>query len=124
MNAPAKILLNLFLIFPACATLLRSEDGSMNQQIPAAPRQQPGIVTPPTSQKSTAPSAQSRLSSSETGRLEDFIAEALRDNREIRAAQKRYEASLERRSISSSLPDPRLSISSANVGNQIGRAHV
>jgi outer membrane protein, heavy metal efflux system len=51
--------------------------------------------------------------------LNDLVAEALRDNRDIRAAQKKYEASLDRRSVVSSLPDPRLTLASVNAGNPI-----
>lgn len=47
--------------------------------------------------------------------LDDLIAEALRDNRDIRAAQKKYEATLDHRSVASSLPDPRLSFLSAST---------
>lgn len=51
--------------------------------------------------------------------LPDLVEEALRNNREIRAAQKKYEAGLDRRSVVSSLPDPRLSLASVNAGNPI-----
>src|SRR5258707_10799250 len=47
--------------------------------------------------------------------LNDLVEAALRDSREIRAAQKKYEASLDHRSVVSSLPDPRLSLLSAST---------
>lgn len=49
--------------------------------------------------------------------LEDLTEEALRNNRDIRAAQKRLEASQQRPSLVSSLPDPVLSFASGNIGN-------
>ena len=51
--------------------------------------------------------------------LEELVKEALQENRDIRAAQKRYEASRQRPSIASSLPDPMLSFLSNNIGNPI-----
>ena len=55
----------------------------------------------------------------ETLLLDDLVDEALRNNREIRAAQKKYEASRQRPSQFSSLPDPLLSFASNNIGNPI-----
>lgn len=51
--------------------------------------------------------------------LTGLLAEGLRSNPEIRAAQKRYEGSRLRPSIVSSLPDPVLSFVSNNIGNPI-----
>ena len=68
---------------------------------------------------SSSLSLQSRRPVAETVLLDDLVAEALRDNRDIRAAQKKYEASRQHPSVVSSLPDPRLSLVSNNVGNPI-----
>jgi len=51
--------------------------------------------------------------------LADLVEEALRNNRDIRAAQRKYEASRQRPSQSSTLPDPTLSFMSNNIGNPI-----
>ena len=51
--------------------------------------------------------------------LNDLVEEALRNNRDIRAAQRKYEASRQRPSQSSTLPDPMLSFSSNNIGNPV-----
>src|SRR5579872_3083890 len=48
--------------------------------------------------------------------LASLVDEALRNNREILAAQKRYEASRQRPSQESSLPDPTLSLGYASNG--------
>lgn len=56
-------------------------------------------------------SAQERL------RLEELVAEALRANPEILAAQKRYEAARQRPTQDSSLPDPMLSLGYASAGS-------
>jgi outer membrane protein TolC len=52
-------------------------------------------------------------------RLADLVEEALRNNRDIRAAQRKYEASRQRPSQASTLPDPTLSFMSNNIGNPI-----
>jgi outer membrane protein TolC len=49
--------------------------------------------------------------------LDELISEALRNNPEIRAAQKRYEAARERPVQQSSLPDPVVSMGYASVGS-------
>ena len=51
--------------------------------------------------------------------LADLVEEALRNNRDIRAAQRKYEASRQRPTQSSTLPDPTLSFMSNNIGNPI-----
>jgi outer membrane protein, heavy metal efflux system len=51
--------------------------------------------------------------------LNDLIEEARRGNPEILAAQKRYEASRQRPSQESSLPDPTLSVGYASNGNPL-----
>jgi cobalt-zinc-cadmium efflux system outer membrane protein len=51
--------------------------------------------------------------------LQDLINEALRDNQEILAAQKRYEASRQRPRQQSSLPDPTLSLGYFSNGNPL-----
>jgi outer membrane protein TolC len=56
-------------------------------------------------------------SAEERLRLEDLIAEALRANPEVVAAQKRYEAARERPAQESSLPDPMLSLGYTSSGN-------
>jgi outer membrane protein TolC len=53
----------------------------------------------------------------ETLRVTDLVAEALRNNPEILAAQKRYEAACQRPSQESSLPDPVLSLGYASSGS-------
>jgi len=51
--------------------------------------------------------------------LQDLINEALRDNQEILAAQKRYEAARQRPRQQSSLPDPALSLGYWSNGNPL-----
>src|SRR5271157_5084772 len=51
--------------------------------------------------------------------LPSLVEEALRNNREILAAQKRYEAARQRPSIASSLPDPTVSLGYASNGNPL-----
>lgn len=51
--------------------------------------------------------------------LGDLVEEALRNNREIRASQRKFEASRQRPAQQSTLPDPTLSFSSSNIGNPI-----
>ena len=51
--------------------------------------------------------------------LQDLVAEALRNNPEILAAQKRYEAARQRPRQESSLPDPTLSVGYASNGNPL-----
>jgi cobalt-zinc-cadmium efflux system outer membrane protein len=51
--------------------------------------------------------------------LQDLINEALRDNQEILAAQKRYEASRQRPRQQSSLPDPTLALGYFSNGNPL-----
>jgi len=51
--------------------------------------------------------------------LHDLINEALRDNQEILAAQKRYEAARQRPRQASSLPDPTLSLGYWSNGNPL-----
>jgi outer membrane protein TolC len=51
--------------------------------------------------------------------LQDLINEALRDNQEILAAQKRYEAARQRPRQQSSLPDPTLSLGYWSNGNPL-----
>jgi outer membrane protein TolC len=51
--------------------------------------------------------------------LDDLVAEALRNNREILAAQKRYEAARQRPGQESSLPDPALSLGYTSNGNPL-----
>ena len=48
--------------------------------------------------------------------LDALVAEALKGNREVLAAQKRYEASRQRPSIAGSLPDPMLSLGYSSSG--------
>jgi outer membrane protein, heavy metal efflux system len=49
-------------------------------------------------------------------KLDDLIAEALRANPEIQAAQKRYEAARQRPALDSALPDPMLSVGYTSAG--------
>jgi outer membrane protein TolC len=51
--------------------------------------------------------------------LNDLVAEALRSNPEILAAQKRFEAARQRPSQASSLPDPTLSVGYSSNGNPL-----
>jgi len=51
--------------------------------------------------------------------LQDLINEALRDNQDILAAQKRYEAARQRPRQQSSLPDPTLSLGYFSNGNPL-----
>lgn len=51
--------------------------------------------------------------------LPQLITEALAHNREILAAQKKFEAMQARRSVASSLPDPTLSFGYRNMGNPL-----
>jgi outer membrane protein TolC len=51
--------------------------------------------------------------------LKDLVREALRGNPEILAAQKRYEAAVQRPSQASSLPDPTLSLGYSSNGNPL-----
>ncbi len=51
--------------------------------------------------------------------LKDLIAEALKNNREILAAQKRYEAERQRPRQAGSLPDPTLSVGYTSNGNPL-----
>ncbi|HZT33244.1 MAG TPA: TolC family protein [Bryobacteraceae bacterium] len=51
--------------------------------------------------------------------LDALVAEALRNNREILAAQKRYEAARERPGQESSLPDPTVSVGWVSNGNPL-----
>jgi outer membrane protein TolC len=55
----------------------------------------------------------------EPAKLKEFIAAALARNPEILAAQKRYEAALQRPAQESSLPDPRLSFGYASNGGPL-----
>jgi outer membrane protein, heavy metal efflux system len=55
----------------------------------------------------------------ETERLPDLINEALRNNPEVLAAQKGYEAARQRPSRESSLPDPTLSVGYASNGGPL-----
>lgn len=50
-------------------------------------------------------------------KLDDLVAEALRNNPEILAAQKRYEAARQRPTQASSLPDPMLSLGYTSAGS-------
>lgn len=50
-------------------------------------------------------------------RLDDLVTEALRNNPEVLAAQKRYEAARQRPAQESSLPDPMLSLGYTSVGS-------
>jgi outer membrane protein TolC len=59
------------------------------------------------------PAQQNRL------RLDEIVTEALKNNREILAAQKIYEAKRQRPAQESSLPDPMLSLGYASVGNPL-----
>jgi cobalt-zinc-cadmium efflux system outer membrane protein len=56
--------------------------------------------------------------------LDELVAEALAYNPEIRAAQKRYEASRQRSSQESSLPDPVATIGYASSGNPLPLAGI
>jgi len=51
------------------------------------------------------------------GGLDELVAEALRVNPEIRAAQKRYEALRQRPAQEGSLPEPMVSVGYASVGS-------
>ncbi len=51
--------------------------------------------------------------------LPDLISEALRNNREVVAAQKKYEAARQRPTQESSLPDPMMSLGYNSVGNPL-----
>ena len=51
--------------------------------------------------------------------LQDLVTEALRENPEILAAQKRYEAARQRPRQESSLPDPTLSAGYFSNGNPL-----
>lgn len=57
-------------------------------------------------------------------RLNDIVAEALASNREIAAAQKRYEAARQRPSQASSLPDPMFSPGWTSNGNPLPGAQL
>jgi cobalt-zinc-cadmium efflux system outer membrane protein len=59
-----------------------------------------------------------------TLRLEGLVAEALSNNREILAAQKRYEAARQRPSQASSLPDPMFSPGYTSNGNPLPGAQL
>ncbi len=62
---------------------------------------------------------------SESLKLADLVDEALRNNREILAAQKRYEAARQRPSQASSLPDPMFSPGYTSNGNPLpGAQHL
>ncbi len=60
----------------------------------------------------------------ERSRLEALVAEALQNNREILAAQKRYEAARQRPSQASSLPDPMFSPGYTSNGNPLPGAQL
>jgi cobalt-zinc-cadmium efflux system outer membrane protein len=77
------------------------------------------LGAPARGQERAQPSGATAGSVSGTLLLDDLVQVAIRDNREIRAAQKKYEASLDRRSVVSSLPDPRLTLASVNAGNPL-----
>ena len=77
------------------------------------------LGAPASGQGRAQPSGGEAVSVSGTLSLDDLVQVAIRDNHEIRAAQKKYEASLSRRSVVSSLPDPRLSLASINAGNPL-----
>jgi outer membrane protein TolC len=51
--------------------------------------------------------------------LPALVREALQNNREILAAQKRYEAARQRPSLASSLPDPTVSLGYTSNGNPL-----
>jgi outer membrane protein TolC len=51
--------------------------------------------------------------------LQDLVAEALRNNPDILASQKRYEAARQRPTQESSLPDPTISLGYTSVGNPL-----
>src|SRR5215469_9472423 len=55
----------------------------------------------------------------EPARLNDLIREALARNPEVLAAQKRYEATRQRPSQESSLPDPMLSVGYSSNGGPL-----
>ncbi len=57
-------------------------------------------------------------------KLDDLLAEALQNNREILAAQKRYEAARQRPSQASSLPDPMFSPGYTSNGNPLPGAQL
>ena len=57
-------------------------------------------------------------------RLDGLVAEALSNNREILAAQKRYEAARQRPSQASSLPDPMFSPGYTSNGNPLPGAQL
>jgi cobalt-zinc-cadmium efflux system outer membrane protein len=57
-------------------------------------------------------------------RLDDLLAEALNNNREVLAAQKRYEAARQRPSQASSLPDPMFSPGYTSNGNPLPGAQL
>src|SRR5229473_854477 len=57
-------------------------------------------------------------------RLEDLVSEALANNPEIAAAQKRYEAARQRPSQASSLPDPMFSPGWTSNGNPLPGAQL
>ncbi|MBI2817796.1 MAG: TolC family protein [Acidobacteria bacterium] len=67
----------------------------------------------------SAVAAQAQGETAEEVFLNDLIAEALKENRELRVAQSKYQAALARRSVASSPPDLRLSVASANIGNPV-----
>jgi outer membrane protein TolC len=66
-----------------------------------------------------APILASTGHTAETIRLPDLISEALANNREVLAAQKRYEAARQRPARESSFPDPTLSIGYAANGGPL-----
>jgi len=71
------------------------------------------LITVALAISAAAQTPQARLS------LRDLTSEALRDNPEIVAAQKSYEAARQRPSQASSLPDPMISFGYTSVGNPL-----
>lgn len=64
------------------------------------------------------------LANSQTLKLDELVAEAVRQNPEIAAAQKRYEAARQRPSQASSLPDPMFSPGYTSNGNPLPGAQL
>ncbi|MBI4463600.1 MAG: TolC family protein [Acidobacteria bacterium] len=115
--APLRLIFleTLVVIFWATAGVSGATAQSVSTEANSVPR---GGIVATQLEKPLASPARQRLEE-EPIFLDELVKEALENNRDIQATQKKYEASRQRPSIASSLPDPMLSFASNNIGNPI-----
>lgn len=108
-----KILLAAALLLPAAGEPLSGAEGPPLLNIAS---QSAGASM---SRRQVSSNGEAPLDTPRPLRLDELVEEALANNRDIRAAQKKYEASHQRPTQVSTLPDPTLSFMSNNIGNPI-----